>query len=86
MAKINMIVDASEASDAIRAACALCDSLPWPARENFRSELDALSDADNVVEELPPESRGPISITLIASAALLDLMRKYEGAAKGAGE
>lgn len=76
MAEIVQKFDTSDCSAVISAASELADRLPWPHREHFLVEVQQLIDANKIITFEAPAPGA--TIEAIASAELLDLMRKYE--------
>ena len=76
MAEMVLKVDTSDCSAVIGAVSDLADRLSWLHREHFQAEVQQLIDARRVVTFETPV-RGA-ALEVIASAELLDLMRKYE--------
>ena len=79
MARLVLSVDTSDCVAVAGAAAKLAEALPWPAREDFRAEVQRLFDAGRAVVFIEPV-RGPM-LEAIGSPEFLDLMRRYEAGA-----
>lgn len=76
MASMNITIDTSDCSTVVGAVAKTYDRLELPDRDRFAEELQKIIDDNNLVDFHAPK-RGP-TLEAFASAALLDLLRKYD--------
>lgn len=76
MARVTLRLDMSEALAVIKAAADLYQRLPGPQRDAFCAGVDRLM-ADRRLAQVEPYRRGD-PVAVLASAELLDLMRRFE--------
>jgi hypothetical protein len=77
-AVLRVLVNDFDASAAIKAAADLAAKLRPDRAAAFRSQLLALS-ADGRAFDLPRTGGAPVAFDVLASAAFLDLLRRFGG-------